>query len=235
MAVNNSRHLVNLALIGFMGTGKTSVGRLVAEQLHFDYLDTDELIQSRTGRTIADIFKKDGEPAFRKLEEQLVSELAARKRTVISTGGGLPANPINLASLKTHALVVCLWASPEKIWERVRNQTHRPLLRDPNPQVENPRTARRPRTVLPAGGRADQHRPALRPRSRAAGRASIQVRAIRPAMKEIIRRRALELGFDDCRFTSAAVPASAKQFQDWLGGKTPRRNGLARTHRAETN
>jgi shikimate kinase len=136
MAVSNNRHLANLALIGFMGTGKSSVGRLVADQLHFDYLDTDEMIQSRAGRTIADIFKKDGEPAFRKLEQQLVNELAARKRTVISTGGGLPANPVNLASLKTHALVVCLWASPEKIWERVRNQTHRPLLCDPNPRLK---------------------------------------------------------------------------------------------------
>lgn len=136
MAVNNTRHPVNLALIGFMGTGKSSVGRLVAEQLHFDYLDTDELIQSRTGRTIADIFKHDGEPAFRKLEQQLVAELAARKRTVIATGGGLPANPLNLTSLKNHALIVCLWASPEKIWERVRNQTHRPLLCDPNPKLK---------------------------------------------------------------------------------------------------
>jgi len=132
--VNKTRHPVNLALIGFMGAGKSSAGRLVAEQLHFDYLDTDEMIQSRTGRTIADIFEKDGEPAFRKLEQQLVEELAARKRTVISTGGGLPTIAGNLASLKTHALVVCLWASPEKIWERVKNQTHRPLLRGPDPQ-----------------------------------------------------------------------------------------------------
>jgi len=132
--VNNTRRLVNLALIGFMGTGKSSVGRLVAEQLHFDYLDTDELIQSRTGRTIAEIFAKDGEPAFRKLEEQIVAELTTHERMVISTGGGLPVNPKNLASLKTHALVVCLWASPDKIWERVRNQTHRPLLNTPDPK-----------------------------------------------------------------------------------------------------
>ena len=76
MAMHSDRHIVNLALIGFMGAGKTSVGRLVAEQLHFDYLDTDELIQSRTGRTIADIFKTDGEPAFRALERQVVAELA---------------------------------------------------------------------------------------------------------------------------------------------------------------
>jgi len=136
MTMNKTRHLVNLALIGFMGTGKSTVGWLVAGQLHFDYLDTDEMIQTRTGRTITDIFEKDGEPAFRKLEQQLVEELAARKRTVISTGGGLPTLAANLANLKTHALVVCLWASPEKIWERVRNQTHRPLLSGPNPQLK---------------------------------------------------------------------------------------------------
>ncbi len=128
------RHIVNLALIGFMGTGKTSVGRLAAEQLHFEYLDTDELIQTHTGRSIADIFQADGEPAFRALEKSVVAELAGRAKTLISTGGGLPANPENLASLKTHALVVCLWASPEKIWERVKNQSHRPLLNDPDPQ-----------------------------------------------------------------------------------------------------
>jgi shikimate kinase len=134
--MQSDRRIVNLALIGFMGTGKTSVGRLVAESLHFDYLDTDEMIQSGTGRVISDIFKTDGEPAFRALEEKVVAELATRKKTVIATGGGLPTNPQNLASLKTHALVVCLWASPEKIWERVKNQSHRPLLHDENPQAK---------------------------------------------------------------------------------------------------
>jgi shikimate kinase len=134
MVVHSVRHLVNLALVGFMGTGKTSVGRLVAEQLHFDFFDTDDLIQIRTGRSIVDIFAKDGEPAFRALERQIVGELAGRKNTVISTGGGLPTNLENLEALKTHALVVCLWASPEKIWERVRYQSHRPLLHDPDPQ-----------------------------------------------------------------------------------------------------
>ncbi|MDE3066865.1 MAG: shikimate kinase [Verrucomicrobiota bacterium] len=134
--MQSGRRIVNIALIGFMGAGKTSVGRLVAEQLRFDYLDTDELIQSRAGRTIAEIFQADGEPAFRALERNIVAELAGRVGTVIATGGGLPADPANLASLKTHALVVCLWASPEKIWERVRNQTHRPLLNDPEPQVK---------------------------------------------------------------------------------------------------
>ncbi len=132
--MQNIRQLANLALIGFMGTGKTTVGRLVAEALHFDFLDTDELIQSRTGKTIADIFVQDGEPAFRELERQIVLELSTKTKTVISTGGGLPTNPDNLARLKSYALVVCLWSSPDKIWNRVKNQTHRPLLHDPDPQ-----------------------------------------------------------------------------------------------------
>ena len=134
--MQNDRRIVNLALIGFMGTGKTSVGRLVADSLRFDYLDTDELIQSRSGRLISDIFKTDGEPAFRLLENQTVADLTKRTKTVIATGGGLPTNPDNLDALKKHALIFCLWASPEKIWERVKNQSHRPLLHDENPQVK---------------------------------------------------------------------------------------------------
>jgi len=132
--MHSDRNIVNLALIGFMGTGKTSVGRLVAEHLKFDYLDTDDVIQSRTGRIIAEIFSTDGEAEFRKLERELVGELATRTKTVIATGGGLPTQIDNLTGLKTHALVVCLWASPEKIWERVKNQSHRPLLQDADPQ-----------------------------------------------------------------------------------------------------
>jgi shikimate kinase len=134
--VQKGRHLVNIALIGFMGTGKTSVGRIVADQLRFDYLDTDELIQASTGRSITDIFTKDGEAAFRALEEKVVAEISTRAKTVIATGGGLPVNPKNLASLKTHALVVSLWSSPGKIWERVRHQGHRPLLHGENPQAK---------------------------------------------------------------------------------------------------
>ena len=132
--MQNTRQPANLALIGFMGTGKTTVGRLVAEALHFEFLDTDELIQTRTGKSITDIFAQDGEPAFRALEQQVICELSTKIRTVIATGGGLPTNLENLALLKSFALVVCLWSSPAKIWDRVKNQSHRPLLHDPNPQ-----------------------------------------------------------------------------------------------------
>ncbi|HVR36701.1 MAG TPA: shikimate kinase [Methylomirabilota bacterium] len=131
--MSRQRRIVNLALIGFMGSGKSSVGRLVAESLGFEFVDTDSLIEASTGRTISDLFAQNGENAFRELETRVVGELAARHHTVISTGGGLAARQENLDNLKQHALVVCLWASPEKIWERVRHQTHRPLLQDANP------------------------------------------------------------------------------------------------------
>jgi shikimate kinase len=132
----STRPIHNIALIGFMGTGKSSVGRMLADQLNFTFLDTDAEIEAKAGTTIPDIFARQGEPAFRELERQLVEQLATRRQTVISTGGGLPVNPANLASLKTHALVVGLWASPERIWERVRSQNHRPLLQDSNPQAK---------------------------------------------------------------------------------------------------
>jgi shikimate kinase len=131
--VSSIRNISNLALIGFMGAGKSSVGRLVAGHLRFDFLDTDEVIEASAGKSISDIFAREGEAAFRAHERRVVGELEARTRLVIATGGGLPTNPANQASLKTHALVVCLWASPETIWERVRGQTHRPLLQTPDP------------------------------------------------------------------------------------------------------
>jgi shikimate kinase len=127
------RSMQNIALIGFMGTGKSSVGRLAAELLQFEFVDTDDLIEAQCGVTIEEIFKQQGESAFRQLERQAVENLSQRQKMVIATGGGLVADPANLASLKTHSLIVCLWASPETIWERVQSQTHRPLLQTADP------------------------------------------------------------------------------------------------------
>ena len=131
--MSRRRVIQNLALIGFMGTGKSSIGRILAAQLGFDFIDTDALIEERTGKSVTEIFAQNGEPAFRKIERSLVKELGGKTGMVISTGGGLAANAENLNALKETALVICLWAAPETIWERVRHQTHRPLLRDPNP------------------------------------------------------------------------------------------------------
>ncbi|PYJ00643.1 MAG: hypothetical protein DME25_20205 [Verrucomicrobia bacterium] len=86
--MTGQRHLHNLALIGFMGTGKSSVGRLAAAQLHYDFVDTDELIEKRLGKTITQIFAQDGEAVFRDVERQLVAEMVAWRRKVIATGGG---------------------------------------------------------------------------------------------------------------------------------------------------
>jgi len=116
-----------------MGTGKSSVGLAVASLLEFEFVDTDQLIETRAGRPIARIFGEEGEAAFRTYERVIVANLATLQRTVIATGGGLGANLENLASLRTHALIVCLWASPEVILERVGRQSHRPLLQVPNP------------------------------------------------------------------------------------------------------
>ncbi len=116
-----------------MGAGKSTVGYLLAELLRYELVDTDKVIEQRAGRRISDIFATDGEPAFRALESALVQELESAKDTVISTGGGLVVNPDNLASLKRHSLVACLWASPQVIYDRVRHQSHRPLLQAPDP------------------------------------------------------------------------------------------------------
>ncbi len=116
-----------------MGTGKSSVGRIVAHQLRFRFIDTDEWIESQLGMSIREIFSKEGEPAFRNHERRALEALARETGMVIATGGGIIVDPANLAGLKNHALVVCLWASPETIWERVRHQTHRPLLQAPDP------------------------------------------------------------------------------------------------------
>ncbi len=150
--MTEGRHFKNIALVGFMGTGKSTVGQLVAGMLGFRFVDTDEMIEGMAGRKIADIFASEGETRFREYENQVVKKLETLNHTVISTGGGFVTNPENLASLKTHALVVCLWCSAETIFKRVGHQTHRPLLR-----VENP--LERIRTLLeeraPAYRKAD--------------------------------------------------------------------------------
>ena len=106
---------------------------MVAAQLHFDFADTDQLVEARAGKRISDIFAQSGEAGFREIEQRVVEDLGLMRQTVIATGGGLGASPDNLTSLKQHALVVCLWATPEVIWQRVRTQTHRPLLQCADP------------------------------------------------------------------------------------------------------
>ncbi|HBA83344.1 MAG TPA: shikimate kinase [Verrucomicrobia bacterium] len=118
----------NIVLTGFMGTGKSTVGRCLAAKLQRDFLDMDALIEQRAGRKISDIFAQDGEPVFRRLERALVQELSAQTNRVIATGGGVVLNPENIADFSRNGLIVCLTAPPDVILRRVAQETHRPLL-----------------------------------------------------------------------------------------------------------
>ena len=118
----------NIVLVGFMGTGKTTVGRLLTKKTGMPLVDMDTLIEERAGKPIAAIFAEDGEPHFRKLEREMVRELSAKEGQIISTGGGVVLNPENMADFEQTGLVVCLLASAETVLERVKHDTARPLL-----------------------------------------------------------------------------------------------------------
>ena len=119
---------MNIVLIGFMGTGKTSSGKKVAEQLGMQFIDMDHLIEERQSRKISDIFETDGEPYFRQLELELAKELSGSDGLVIATGGGIVLNQENINNFESSGTVICLSADPKMIMERVAKENHRPLL-----------------------------------------------------------------------------------------------------------
>ncbi len=124
---------VNLYLVGFMGTGKTTVGRAVAQRLGFAFMDSDHEIERQEGRSIADIFASAGEPAFRDLERAFVEGGHPPSRTVVACGGGLVVQPGMPARLAERGVTICLHASLETILERTGRQNDRPLLDVPDP------------------------------------------------------------------------------------------------------
>ena len=125
----------NIIFTGFMGTGKTTVGKLLAEKLGRQFIDTDDLIEERQGLTIPEIFDQLGEPAFRQMEAEIARELGQRQGLVISTGGRLMLDPANVEALSVNGRVFCLVATPQEILSRIEGDTdhHRPLLDVPNP------------------------------------------------------------------------------------------------------
>lgn len=125
----------NIILTGFMATGKTTVGKLLADHLGYDFVDTDTLIAERSRQTIDEIFHAKGEAAFREMEAAISRELGEKEGLVIATGGRLMLDATNAAVLCKRGRVFCLVATPEEILDRVSKDKHvkRPLLDDPNP------------------------------------------------------------------------------------------------------
>ena len=124
----------NIYLVGFMGTGKTSVGRKVAQVKNCKFVDMDELIEDREKRSVPDIFALEGEPYFRKIEKRVLEEISGKDCQVVSCGGGIVIDAQNIKTMKNTGVVICLTASPEMILERTKRFSHRPLLNVPNPR-----------------------------------------------------------------------------------------------------
>lgn len=118
----------NIVLIGFMGTGKSTIGRELSRRTSWKFLDMDQLIEKEQGRTIPEIFAAEGEEYFRQLERDLVKRLSAKSRLIISTGGGTAKNPDNVADFKKKGVVICLYADVDDIYARTSRRGRRPVL-----------------------------------------------------------------------------------------------------------
>ena len=124
----------NIVLVGFMGTGKTAVGKELAERLKMKFVDIDDIIEEQQGMEITDIFAKKGEPYFRSVEKGVIKEVSKKTGLIIAAGGGAVIDEENVKNLKSGGIMICLTASPDKILERTKGYVHRPLLNVPDPK-----------------------------------------------------------------------------------------------------
>lgn len=123
----------NIFLVGLMGAGKTTVGKLLSRRYHKTFHDSDHEIETRCGVKIPVIFEIEGEIGFRKREELAIAELTALSNVVVATGGGAILSPTNRELLKNRGMVIYLRGSPEHLYERTRHDRNRPLLQTDNP------------------------------------------------------------------------------------------------------
>lgn len=126
----------NIILTGFMGVGKTSVGTQLAKDLGYAFVDIDRLIEVDQNLTISAIFSKLGEPYFREVEAAIIQQVMMGENQVVSTGGGAVIRDANRRAFKKGGYVVCLSGSPEVIYERIKHETHRPLLQTADPKAK---------------------------------------------------------------------------------------------------
>lgn len=123
-----NRHKQNIVLIGFMGSGKTTISNTLKEKYRMEVIDMDSEIELREGRKISEIFASDGEEYFRNLETELLRELQKKENLVISCGGGTPLREQNVAEMRRNGDVFLLSAAPATIYERVKDSHDRPIL-----------------------------------------------------------------------------------------------------------
>jgi shikimate kinase len=126
----------NIVLVGFMGTGKTTVATKLAHKLQMRYVSTDDLIEKREKRTINEIFTGSGEEYFRDVESSVAQEVSLMENAVIDTGGGIVLREENMANFKKGGIVVCLTADEETVMERTKKYKHRPLLNVRDPKLK---------------------------------------------------------------------------------------------------
>lgn len=119
---------MNIVLFGFMATGKTSVGKVIAEKLGMNYVSTDDKIVLKEKKPIKEIFEKDKEPYFRAVEKDIVKKLSSEDNLVIDTGGGVVIDKENITNLGKNGVLILLCADEDSILKRVENDTSRPLL-----------------------------------------------------------------------------------------------------------
>lgn len=124
----------NIILVGFMGTGKTVVGKKVAERLNLRYVSTDDVIEEREQRPISEIFATEDEPYFRTVEKEVVKEVSQMENVVIAAGGGAVLDEENVRNLKAHGVMICLSATPQAILKRTKEDSARPLLKVEDPK-----------------------------------------------------------------------------------------------------
>lgn len=126
----------NVILVGMMGSGKTTMGRVLAKQLDKEFVDSDEEIQHRTGVTIPHIFDVEGEQGFRQRESSVIADLLRRENLILATGGGAVLMDQNRAAMRENGIVIYLKASVHDLWQRTRHDRNRPLLQTDDPHAK---------------------------------------------------------------------------------------------------
>lgn len=128
--------MVNIILTGFMGAGKSSVGKILAKKTGMDVVDTDDVIEGEAGMSISFIFKRHGEEHFRELEKKVVEKVSNLENSIIITGGGVVLDKENMTALRKNGTIVYLHAEPDTVYERLKDDAARPLLKVTHPNRE---------------------------------------------------------------------------------------------------